>query len=201
MYLSRLIAIMLLCFAWMPAFAAKPLRESPVSKLPQWHDFSLRQQDAIAALEVCEQNERACRSADVARWAKLIDDLKTQNRLRQIITVNRWFNRLPYKHDEYAYNTLDYWADTAALLERRGDCEDYALAKYYTLRQLGFSPEELKVAVVYDSEEYLNHAVLMVYVGGTRYMLDINGDDTDPSPMTYRYKTLYTFNENKAWFY
>ncbi|PZO87879.1 MAG: hypothetical protein DI626_02970 [Micavibrio aeruginosavorus] len=201
MYVFRLIAIAALCAASLPAFAAKPLREAPVSKLPQWHDFSIRQQDALETLQICEQNEEACRSADVARWAKLIDDLKTQSRLRQIITVNRWFNRLPYKHDEYAYDKLDYWADTAALLEKRGDCEDYALAKYYTLRQLGFRPEELKVTVVYDSEEYLNHAVLMVYVNGTRYMLDINGDNTDPSPMISRYKTLYTFNENKAWFY
>jgi len=186
----------------LPATTAQAApRQEPVASLPQWHDFAARQNRSLEALADCEQDSALCESKEIERWTSLVTDLKTQNRLRQIIIVNRWFNRLPYKHDEYAYDQLDYWADTSELLLKRGDCEDFALSKYYTLRQLGFTPEELKVTVVYDQESYSNHAVLMVYMGGTRYMLDINADDTSPSPMEYRYKTLYSFNENNAWFY
>jgi predicted transglutaminase-like cysteine proteinase len=174
---------------------------APVSSLPQWNDFSARQDLSLVALAHCEQDEMRCASPEVKRWANLIDQLRPQNKLRQIITVNKWFNRLPYKYDEYAYDQLDYWADTQALLINRGDCEDYALSKYYTLRQLGFSAEELKVTVVYDKQNFTNHAVLMIYTNGTRYMMDINSDATEPSALGTRYKPLYSFNEKTAWFY
>ena len=173
----------------------------PVEKLPQWSDFSARQSLSLEALTLCEQNEAGCSSPEIKRWAGLIENLRAENKLRQIITVNKWFNRLPYKYDEYAYDQLDYWADTRELLTTRGDCEDYALSKYYTLRQLGFSQDELKIMVVYDKDNFTNHAVLMVYMDGTRYMMDINSDATEPSAMGKRYKPLYSFNEQTAWFY
>lgn len=184
-----------------PAHAAKPVREGPVSGLAHWPDFARRQTITLQSLALCKQNSATCDSAEMERWAGLIQNLKGQNKLRQIITVNRWFNRLPYKYDEYAYDQLDYWADTQELLKSRGDCEDFALSKYYTLRQLGFTPDELKVTVVYDQENFSNHAVLMVYINDTRYMMDINGDDTNPSPMESRYRSLYSFNERTAWYY
>jgi len=192
--------LMLAAFA-APAFAAKPARQQPVTQLPQWHDFSARQDRSLQALALCEQDTALCESKEVERWAGLVKDLRPQNRLRQIITVNRWFNRLQYKHDEYAYNKLDHWADTAEMLKSRGDCEDMALGKYYTLRQLGFTPDELKVAMVFDRLTNTHHSVVMIYTDGTRYMMDINSDDTDPSPMEYRYKSIYSFNEKTAWFY
>lgn len=181
--------------------ASAALRKESVNTLPSWNDFFERQSRSMQALLSCEHNPAACESAEIERWAGLIGDLRQQNKLRQIITVNKWFNRLPYKYDEYAYDTLDYWADTRQLLKSRGDCEDFALSKYYTLRALGFSPEEMKVTAVYDKENFINHAVLMVYINGTRYMLDINDDDTSPSPMGTRYKPLYSFNEVNAWYY
>ena len=155
----------------------------------------------MQALQNCKDNTAPCPTPDMTRWAAMVSGLESQNRLRRIITVNRWFNRLPYKHDEYAYDTLDHWADTAELLQKRGDCEDMALGKYYTLRALGFTPDEMKITVVYDEDTYTNHAVLMVTIDGARFMLDINGDDTDPYEMNTRYRPIYSFNEQKAWFY
>lgn len=196
----------LLCMALLMVFstaglAAMPAREEPVTTLPQWQDFESRQNRSLSALYDCKKNSESCQPKEIERWAKLVGDLKYQNKLRQIITVNRWFNRLPYKHDQYAYDTIDYWADTSELLEKKGDCEDYALSKYYTLRELGFTPDQLKIMVVYDQVAYLNHAVLMVYIDDTRYMLDINGDSTDPWEMGNRYRPIYGFNEQTAWFY
>lgn len=178
--------------------AARP--PEPVANLPQWQDFSARQSQSLIELSTCEQNADWC-SPEMKRWAGLIGDLRPQNRLRQIITVNKWFNRLPYKYDEDAYQQTDYWADTKELLTSRGDCEDFALSKYYTLRQLGFAPEQMQVTMVYDRENFINHAVLMVYIDGTRYMMDIYSDTTEPSAMGKRYKPIYSFNEETAWFY
>jgi len=177
-----------------------PARQGPVDQLPHWSDFATRQNTSLQALQACEQNPQNCSSEEVQRWAKLIETLRGQNKLRQIITVNGWFNRLPYKYDQYAYGKDDYWADTLELLVKRGDCEDVALSKYYTLRELGFTPDELKVTMVYDTQTYADHAVLMVYINNTRYMLDLD-DDTDPYLMDMRYRPIYSFNEQTAWYY
>lgn len=177
------------------------IRQDSVGSLPYWADFQARQNRSMQALSYCESNPAYCESAEVQRWAGLVGDLRNQNKLRQIITVNKWFNRLPYKYDEDAHGSPDYWASTKELLKYRGDCEDFALSKYYTLRALGFSPDQLKVMAVYDKDTFTNHAVLMVYVNGTRYMLDINADDTSPTAMGTRYRPLYSFNEQNAWFY
>lgn len=196
-----ILAVSALTGFWASPVAAKAVRTEPVGQLTEWPDFLQRQTRSLQALNLCASNANNCESPEIQRWAGLIQNLRGQNRLRQIITVNKWFNRLPYKYDDVAYNSADYWADTRELLKYRGDCEDYALSKYFTLRQLGFTPDQLKIAVVYDKQSYSNHAVLMVHIDGTRYMMDINGDSTDPSPMGPRYRMLYSFNEKTAWYY
>jgi predicted transglutaminase-like cysteine proteinase len=199
MALFLLIIVLTVGVAVSAAKAVTAQRQEPVTHLKPWPDFYQRQTNSLQALSSCEKG--VCESPEIKRWADLIGRLKDQNRLRQIITVNLWFNRLPYKYDEYAYNQIDYWADTRQLLKKRGDCEDFALSKYYTLRQLGFRPDEMRIMVVYDKLTYTNHAVLMIYINDTRYMLDINSDETDPSPMEYRYSLIYGFNEKTAWYY
>lgn len=181
------------------AHASKNLQQKSVQTLPQWDDFSRRQNQSLALLRACEINAMNCTSAGIEKWNNLISSLRHENKLRQLITVNKWFNRIQYRFDEDAYNSIDYWADTKELIEQKGDCEDFALAKYYTLRQLGFDANKMKISVVYDEDSKTNHAVLMVYDDNTRYLMDINTDSMDPSPMEYRYKTIYTFNEQTAW--
>ncbi len=177
------------------------VRQELVTSVPKWQDFIERQNQSLSALQACEENQSLCESDGIQKWHDLVKGLKSENKLRQLITVNRWFNRIPYKHDEYAYDAIDYWADTKQLIEQKGDCEDYALAKYFTLRLLGFSSEDMKINIVYDQDNYLNHAVLVVRVNDARYLLDINSDSMDPSPMNQRYKKLYSFNEQFAWWY
>ena len=181
------------------ARAVEARREESVAVLPQWSDFIRRQTLSLQTLHQC-QTGMEC-PADITRWAGLIQTLQPQNKFRQLITVNKWFNRIQYKFDEDAYNTIDYWADTSELLDTKGDCEDYALSKYFTLRQLGFQPDQLKIIAVRDTLSYDNHAVLLVTMDKARFLLDINTDDMDPSALNTRYKPIYAFNENKAWFY
>ena len=54
-----------------------------------------------------------------------------------------------------------------------GDCEDYAIAKFFALRELGFANQELRIAVVYDNLRRIGHAVLAVYVEGDILIGDV----------------------------
>ena len=44
-----------------------------------------------------------------------------------------------------------------------GDCEDYAIAKFFALRQLGFGAEQMRIVILWDEIRGIGHAVLAVY--------------------------------------
>ena len=51
--------------------------------------------------------------------------------------------RTTYLEDLANYGLPDYWATPLQFLDRDGDCEDYAIAKFVSLRELGFAADEL----------------------------------------------------------
>ncbi|MCG8563565.1 MAG: transglutaminase-like cysteine peptidase [Desulfobacterales bacterium] len=63
--------------------------------------------------------------------------------------VNRFFNQVPYRRDHKIWGKSDYWASRLEFLGKgMGDCEDYAVAKYLTLQQLGIPQEKLFLTYV-----------------------------------------------------
>ncbi len=67
-----------------------------------------------------------------------------------------------YADDKSNYKTADYWATPPQSLRGRGDCEDYALLKYATLRDLGFPERDLRIIIVNDLRKGIGHAVVSV---------------------------------------
>jgi len=60
--------------------------------------------------------------------------------------VNRFFNRVAYVPDRELWRVDDYWATPAEMLSVDGaDCEDYAIAKYFALRELGVPVDKLRL--------------------------------------------------------
>ncbi|MDE1154005.1 MAG: transglutaminase-like cysteine peptidase [Micavibrio sp.] len=73
---------------------------------------------------------------------------------------------ITYTPDDVLYHSIDYWASpTETLTYKRGDCEDYAILKYYTLKALGVPDNRLFITLV-NSAGYalagIDHAVLLV---------------------------------------
>lgn len=66
-----------------------------------------------------------------------------------IIGVNRFFNQLEYRSDMSTWQKKDYWASRLEFLGKgQGDCEDFAVAKFLTLKQLGVPQEKLFLTYV-----------------------------------------------------
>jgi predicted transglutaminase-like cysteine proteinase len=83
-------------------------------------------------------------------------------------------------------------------LQKGGDCEDYATAKYMILRLLGYSAEALRIVVVYDRKTREYHAVVAVNDDqGNVRLLDIDNRIYRGKPAAYRY--IYAVNENSIW--
>lgn len=69
--------------------------------------------------------------------------------LQLLESVNTLANRIPYGTDQDIWGVEDYWATPAELVAvNAGDCEDYVIAKYFTLRAHGVSASQLRFVYV-----------------------------------------------------
>lgn len=75
----------------------------------------------------------------------LLDSLKNESDLVKLREVNDWYNYIKYSSDMDLYHVNDYWATLYEFVGKgMGDCEDYTIAKYYTLKELGVDPKRMK---------------------------------------------------------
>jgi predicted transglutaminase-like cysteine proteinase len=85
----------------------------------------------------------------VLLWDQMLQSAKGKSTLQKLKIVNDFFNKVPYKRDLTHWKQKDYWASPFEFLGTgAGDCEDYAIAKYFALRKLGIPDENLKITYV-----------------------------------------------------
>lgn len=132
-------------------------------------------------------------------WRQLVARLADRPRREKIERVNAFFNRLPYAVDGATWGTGDYWATPLQFLSRSGDCEDYAIAKFVTLRQLGLSNDEMRIVVLDDLNLRVAHAILVVTEGDRLLVLDNQVADIVESRRILHYRPLYSLNEAAWW--
>lgn len=86
-------------------------------------------------------------SQQLQAWRDLVAHALPLSESEQLEAVNRFFNhQARYVEDQKLWGQFDYWATPLELLERgAGDCEDFALAKYFTLRLLGVPEQRLRL--------------------------------------------------------
>jgi predicted transglutaminase-like cysteine proteinase len=65
----------------------------------------------------------------------------------QLEAVNNYFNhRIVFAEDQDVWGEADYWTSPLELLQQgRGDCEDYAIAKYFSLVAIGMPVSRLRM--------------------------------------------------------
>lgn len=79
--------------------------------------------------------------------------------------VNLYLNGIVGMYDAQSYQQEDYWASRGEFLSKGGgDCEDYAIAKYFTLKDLGVSPQKMALCIVLEKYTKSFHFVLLSYV-------------------------------------
>lgn len=117
--------------------------------------------------EVLKKAEEQCGKDAPARliaWENLVRQEQGKPELEKLNSVNSFFNRLPYAEDIDLWGVKDYWATPIEFLcKGAGDCEDYAIAKYFTLKALGLSEEKLKITYVKSIPLNRHHMVLAYY--------------------------------------
>jgi predicted transglutaminase-like cysteine proteinase len=95
---------------------------------------------------------------------KLLVALKHQDIQKQLLEVNRFFNQFEYQEDHIHWGQQDYWATPSEFLgTRKGDCEDFVIAKYFALRALGVPDGRLYLTYVKALKQNVAHMVLSYF--------------------------------------
>lgn len=135
------------------------------------------------------------------KWQFVLGNLKGRPPLEVLRGVNAFMNNYRYIKDLINWHVVDYWATPGQFLGKNGDCEDYAIAKYFSLRALGWPAEALRIVVVDNLNARVAHAILSVRLDKQLYILDNIVRQVRPSSKVYHYRPIYGLNETAAWRY
>lgn len=166
--------------------------------LAVWRELLTRARQQLQEFDSCRLQQQQCDS-QAESWISIYNAVDALPKKDQLIQINRFFNRWPYRLDLENHNRSDYWETPREFLSLSGDCEDYSITKYFALRQLGFSADALRIVVLRDSIRNYGHAVLVVDLDGTLYVLDNITDLLLPHERYSHYQPQYSFNENYRW--
>ena len=128
----------------------------------------------------------------------LLATQKQVGELEQLNLVNQFFNRkVRYVEDIDLWNEVDYWeTPVEALWKGAGDCEDYAIAKYFSLRHLGVSSDKLRITYVKALRQNRAHMVLTYYSSSEAMPLVLDSliDVIKPANQRTDLLPVYSFN-------
>ncbi len=122
--------------------------------------------------------------------------------------VNDYFNRrIIFMDDSDVWGVLDYWASPLELLGKgRGDCEDYAIGKYFTLLAAGVPVNRLRLVYVRaqlggPNGNVMPHMVLAYYAtpNADPLVLDNLVPDLRPASQRPDLMPVLSFNSQGLW--
>jgi len=179
-------------------FGTKEVRSDNLRPFPKWTGLLDRYFKERDLPEGSCESKRFNR-CHLAEWKKFLGDIEGESRARQVELINKRMNGVPYITDIRNYGVDDYWATPKQFLYRDGDCEDYAIAKYMSLRSIAFTPEELRVVVLQDLNLRIAHAVLVVYLDQQGLILDNQIKRVVDQEKIHHYSPYYSINESAWW--
>jgi predicted transglutaminase-like cysteine proteinase len=138
---------------------------------------------------------------------KLMQAEGTSSMDNRVLRVNAFFNqRLVQSTDVQTWGVSDYWASPMEFFyQGQGDCEDFAIAKYYALVTLGVPAEKLRLVYVNlqpdPSIAGVAHMVLAYYqiLDEEPYILDNLMDEVRLASYRSDLQPVYSFNSNGLW--
>jgi len=116
--------------------------------------------------------------------------------------VNRMLNRIRFVEDSVHWGEADYWATPAESVgSGGGDCEDFSIAKYFLLKELGVPISRLRMTYVKAQKLNQAHMVLAYYPrpDAEPLVLDNLEDTVRPASQRKDLVPVYSFNDEEVW--
>ncbi|WP_340677108.1 transglutaminase-like cysteine peptidase [Paraglaciecola sp.] len=141
-------------------------------------------------------------SENVAKWNDLLLELEGQDIQEQLSKVNNFFNRQKFVDDIDHWNKEDYWATPIEFIASGGgDCEDFSIAKYFSMRALGVPANKLRLMYVKALKYNMAHMVLAYYDKPNAIPLVLDNLNKNILPASKRsdLQPVYSFNGEGLW--
>jgi len=156
---------------------------------------------------LAESNTDSNNVSDKSRLQVLVTELQVQaiSEKSRVEVVNAFYNQIPRAHDSKVWGRKDYWATpNELLLQRKGDCEDVAIAKYFTLRALGVPDSHLRLAYgkIADAERArIEPHMVLIYMPDNTRPLVLDSLNMHILKVSERDDLIieYTFNMKSIW--
>lgn len=132
------------------------------------------------------------------KYQTLKTQVKDYELIRKLSHINSFINKILPALDISTSSSIDYWATPKEFfLQGHGDCEDYAIAKYFTLLELGIKKEKLYFAVVDIKGKKSSHMVLLYLENKDSTPLVLDNLSSKVISLTMRKKLIpkFAFNE------
>lgn len=141
------------------------------------------------------------------QWQRLVRDQQAANAVsfsddNGLALVNRFFNQVPFVSDLRNWGVEDYWATPSETLGSFGaDCEDYSIAKYLSLKEIGVPVQKLRITYVRARQRAEPHMVLAYYPrpDADPLILDSLTGDIRPASQRPDLVPVYGFNDDDLW--
>ncbi|MEP4377894.1 MAG: transglutaminase-like cysteine peptidase [Alphaproteobacteria bacterium] len=179
-------------------FGYTDVRRENSSRFPKWKgalNRTFKERESLA---------RPCRPGHISgcqmhEWQSLLDSLGQTALPAQLDTINREMNRRKYVLDPVNWGVKDYWASPAQFFRKNGDCEDFSIAKYMSLRALGIPAARMRVVVLNDENLRIPHAILAVHDGRDELVLDNQISQVVSHRLIRHYRPIFSINEEGWW--
>jgi predicted transglutaminase-like cysteine proteinase len=168
---------------------------SNLKNFPKWRGSMdrYRQEMAACGLPTC----------DKPKLAQLIESMRGLDPGQQVLAIQSQMgtDKFRYTLDIVNWGLTDYWETPFEFMRKNGDCEDYALSKYWTLRALGIPANTMQIVVLQDLNLGIAHAVLVVSIGGRSLLLDNQLRNVVDASTVRHYQPVYAVNEEGWWLF
>lgn len=176
-------------------FGTAEVRSANMKAFPKWTGLLERYFGEIDVPEG-QCDDTSFNQCHLKYWGQFLDNLQDADAMAQLKSIHRYMNETTYIIDPRNWNLKDYWATPKQFFDRDGDCEDYAIAKFMSLRALGWRNDQLRIAVVQDENLGIAHAILIVYFEGEAWVLDNQIDKIIKAKRILHYRPYYSINED-----
>lgn len=140
--------------------------------------------------------------ARVASWNQLIANGQHWSDQRRLEAANDFVNQLVFVDDIKHWKQQDYWATPLqTIVSGGGDCEDFSLAKYFTLTGMGMDEDKLRLTYVKALQLNQAHMVVSYYESPKAVPLVLDNLNTHILPASQRddLYPVYSFNAAGLW--
>ena len=153
-------------------------------------------------LDKVEKKHGAVARNRLIRWQELITSDKSTTDLEKLAKVNDFFNQVQFISDILLWKKTDYWATPVEFLaQNAGDCEDFSIAKYFTLKKMGVVEDKLNMTYVKALELNQAHMVVTYYETPEAEPLILDNLNPEILPASARNDLMpvFSFNGSGLW--